>query len=168
MGGQASVARAWQGFAAGLVANGVGALTVTVLGTGTTALMLKSAWVRGWLYHGQHLSASALYTHEFNASGGVAFYALICVIFPIIGFLMGLVGSGYANVTGPQPDGGRSPHPPGPPGSPGPEPVPDPPGGGRQVDAGADLDTPLSRYDRQDDRAPPGLVSAGLTAPGGG
>ena len=50
--GRASVARAWQGFAAGLVSNGVGALTATVLGISTTALMLKSAWVRGWLYHG--------------------------------------------------------------------------------------------------------------------
>ena len=63
-----SVARAWQGFAAGLVSNGVGALTVTVLGIGTTALMLKSAWVRGWLYHGQHLTASALYGRELYAS----------------------------------------------------------------------------------------------------
>ena len=57
---QASAARAWQGVAAGLVSNGVGALTVTALGTGTTALMLKSAWVRDWLYHGQHLTASAV------------------------------------------------------------------------------------------------------------
>ena len=44
---EASAARAWQGFAAGLVSGGVGALSVTVLGTGTTALMVKSAWVRG-------------------------------------------------------------------------------------------------------------------------
>jgi hypothetical protein len=51
---------------------------------------------------------------------------------------------------------------------PGPEPVPDPPDGGRQVDAGADLDTPLSRHDRQDAQAPPGLVGAGPTASGGG
>jgi hypothetical protein len=94
---QASVARAWQGFAAGLVSNGVGALTVTVLGISTTALMLKSAWVRGWLYHGQHLTASALYGRELTASGGVAFYAVIGVAFPIIGLIMGLAGSGYAS-----------------------------------------------------------------------
>ena len=100
---QATSARSWQGVAAGLVASGVGVLTVTVLGISTTALMLKSAWVRGWLYHGQHLTASALYGRELNASGGVAFYAVIGVAFPIIGLIMGLLGSGYANVSRPQP-----------------------------------------------------------------
>jgi len=163
--GQASVTRAWQGFAAGLVSNGVGALTVTVLGIGTTALMLKSAWARDWLYHGQHLTASAVYGRELYASQNVAFYALICVLFPVIGLVMGLAGSGYANVTGPLPGEGR---PPGPPGPPGPAPVPDPPGGGRQADAGADQDTSLGPYDSQDAEAPPVLVSAALTAPGGG
>jgi len=83
------------------VSNGVGALTVTALGTGTTALMLKSAWLRGAFYHGQHLAAWAVYHRELNASGGIVFYAVICVIFPIIGLMMGLAGSGYANVTGP-------------------------------------------------------------------
>jgi len=60
---------------------------VTVLGTGTVALMPRAAWLRHWLYPGQHLLA---------ARGG----------------------------------GGR----------PGPEPVPDPPDGGRLADAGADTD----------------------------
>ena len=92
--GKTSAARAWQGFTAGLVSNGVGALTVTVLGTGTTALMLKSAWVGGWLYHGQHLTASAVYGRELYASGNVAFYAAICVIFPIMGAMMGAVRLG--------------------------------------------------------------------------
>ena len=41
--GEASVVRAWQGLAAGLVSGGVGALFVTVLGTGTTALLVRSA-----------------------------------------------------------------------------------------------------------------------------
>jgi hypothetical protein len=104
---RASADRAWQGFAAGLVSNGVGVLTVTMLGTGTTALMIKSGWVRGWLYHGQHLTASALYGRELYASGGIAFYALIGVCFPVIGLIMGLIGSGFANVTGPQPGGSR-------------------------------------------------------------
>jgi hypothetical protein len=99
------------------------------------------------------------------ASQNVAFYALICVLFPVIGLVMGLAGSGYANVTGPLSDGGG---PPGPPGPPGPAPVPDPPGGGRQADAGADQDTSLGLYDSRDAEAPPVLVSAGLTAPGGG
>jgi hypothetical protein len=100
---QAGTARAWQGVAAGLVSNGVGALTVTVLGTSTTALMLKSAWVRSWLYHGQHLTASALYGRELWASGNVQFYVVICVIFPIIGLIAGLAGSGFANTPRPQP-----------------------------------------------------------------
>jgi hypothetical protein len=107
--GRASGVRAWQGTAAGLVSNGVGALTVTALGFGTTALMLKSAWIRGWLYHGQHLTASAVYGRELYASGNVAFYAVICIVFPIIGLAAGLAGSGYANVTGPLPDGGGPP-----------------------------------------------------------
>jgi hypothetical protein len=121
--GKASVARAWQGFAAGLVSNGVGALTVTVLGIGTTALVLKSAWIRGLLYHGQHLTASAVYGRELYASQDVAFYVMICVVFPIIGVVMGLAGAGYANVAGALPDGGG---PGGPPGPGGPEPVPAP------------------------------------------
>jgi hypothetical protein len=29
---------------------------------------------------------------------------VICVVFPIIGLMAGLAGSGYANVTGPLPD----------------------------------------------------------------
>ena len=40
--------------AAGLLTNLVGALFVTVSGTGTIAVMLKAAWLRDWLYHGQH------------------------------------------------------------------------------------------------------------------
>jgi hypothetical protein len=128
--GQAAAARAWQGFAAGLVSTGVGALFATVLGTGTTALMLKSAWVRGWLYHGQHLTASAVYGRELYASQNVGFYVTICVVFPIIGLMMGVVSSGYANVTGPLPDGG------GPPGSGGPPQVPDPPDGRRLAEVG--------------------------------
>ena len=152
--GQASGMRAWQGFVAGLVSNGLGALTVTVLGISTTALMLKSAWVRGWLYRGQHLTASAVYGRELYTSKDVAFYILICVVFPIIGLVMGVAGSGYANVTGPLPGGG------GPPGPPGPEPVPDPPDGGRLADAGADQSRLLGRHDGGGAEAPRGLVGA--------
>jgi hypothetical protein len=132
--GQATATRLRQGLAAGLVSNGVGALTVTVFGIGTTALMLKSAWVRGWLYHGQHLTASAVYGRELYASGNVAFYAGICVIFPIIGLMAGLLGSGFADTPRPPPDSGG---PGGPPGPGEPEPVPDPPGGGQLADASA-------------------------------
>jgi hypothetical protein len=133
---QATTARAWQGFTAGLVSTGVGALTVTVLGISTTALMLKSAWIRGWLYHGQHLTASALYGRELSASVGVAFYAVIGVAFPIIGLVMGLAGSGFANTSRPLPDSGGPGGPGGPPGPGEPEPVPHPPGGGQLAGAG--------------------------------
>lgn len=97
--GQAHAAQAWQAFAAGLVCNGVGALTVTMLGTGTTALMLKSAWARDWLYYGQHLTATAVYGRELYASKDMAFYGVICVAFPIIGAIMGTLGSGAARAT---------------------------------------------------------------------
>jgi hypothetical protein len=53
---------------AGLVSNGFGALFVTVLGTGTAALLVKSAWVRGLLYHGQHQTASTIYGRELFTS----------------------------------------------------------------------------------------------------
>ena len=158
---QATAARAWQGVAAGLVSNGVGALVVTVLGTGTTALLVKSARVRGLLYHGQHLTASTVYGRELFASQSVGRYLLMCLAFPVIGALMGVFGAGVVNgLASPQPDGGR---PPGPAGPPGPEPLPDPPDGGRLAEAGAGQDELPGRYgDGDGDQGPPGLVGAGL------
>jgi hypothetical protein len=96
--GSGSADRSGQSIAAGLVSSGVGALTAAVLGTGTTALMIKSAWMRDWLYHGQHLTASAVYGRELYAGQGAQFYAAICVIFPLIGLLMGAVTAGVANL----------------------------------------------------------------------
>jgi hypothetical protein len=158
--GEASVARAWQGFAAGVVSSGVAAVFVAVFGTGTTALLINSAWVRGLLYHGQHLTASAIYGRELFATQDVAGYAFLCAAFPIIGFLMGAAGAGFANADGHLPEGGRPPRPPGPPG---PEPVPDPPGGGRLADAETDQDRLPGRYDdAEGDQGPPSLVGAGL------
>jgi hypothetical protein len=118
--GEACAARARQGFAAGLVSGGVGAAFVTVLGTGTTALLVKSAWVRGVLYHGQHLTASAVYGRELFASQDVAGYFFLLVGFPLIGLAMALTGVGIAEAARPLPDGGG----PGRPGGPaGPEPI---------------------------------------------
>ena len=109
-----STARAWQGLAAGLVCNGVGALSVTVLGTGTTALMIRSAWVRGTLYHGLHLSPTAVYGRELYASQNTTVYAAMCMIFPLIGVLMALVSAGIANAAGlVRSDGPGPPRPPG-------------------------------------------------------
>ena len=80
-----------QGIAAGVLANLTGALLVAGLGTSTTAVMLKSAAFRHWLY-GPHLSALALYHQELNDSMGTQMYALICVSFPVIGLLMAAAG----------------------------------------------------------------------------
>jgi hypothetical protein len=107
-------ARAWQGVAAGLVCSGVGALCVTVLGSSTTALMIKSAWVRGLLYHGLQLTPTALYGRELYASQDVGFYAAACIFFPLIGVLMGAAGAGLASVNGfVRPDGPGRPRLPG-------------------------------------------------------
>ena len=137
--GKSPAGLAWQGFTAGLLSNGVGALTATVLGTGTTALMLKSAWVRGLLYHGQHLTASAVYGRELYASEDAMFYILICVAFPIIGAIVGMFSSGTVSMTGPLTGGGPA-------GPPGPEPAPDPPDRGPygMSSRSAPLPTPAS------------------------
>jgi len=123
--------RARQGIAAGVVSGGVGALFVTVFGTGTTVLLVNSAWVRGLLFHGQHLTASAIYGRELFATQNAGAYVILCVAFPIIGIVMGFMGAGLASLTGPRSADGR------PPGPPGPEPLPDPPGSGRLADAEA-------------------------------
>jgi hypothetical protein len=129
--GETAAARAWQGFAAGVVSGGVGAVFVAVFGTGTTALLLRSAWVRHMLFHGQHVTASAVYGRELYASQNVMGYFFLLVGFPVIGLLLGLAGAGVANPTPRLPDAGGPGRPPGPGG---PEPVPDPPDGGRQAD----------------------------------
>jgi hypothetical protein len=79
--------RVGQGIAAGVLATGTGAMFVTALGTGTTALMLRSEWLRHWLYHG-HLSALATYRHEIYAGNNVNGYALILMAFPVIGLIV--------------------------------------------------------------------------------
>jgi hypothetical protein len=122
---QSAAARAWQGAVAGLVCTVVGALSVTVAGTGTAVLLLKSAWARDLLYHGQHLTASAVYGRELFASQNVGGYGAACLVFPVIGLVTGLIGGVIAEgLASRRPGGGNPPPPPGPPG---PEPLPDPP-----------------------------------------
>jgi hypothetical protein len=70
--------------------------TVTVAGTGTTALLIKSVWARHLLYRGQHLTASAVYGRELFASQNVGGYAAACLVFPLIGLVMGLFGGAIA------------------------------------------------------------------------
>ena len=140
--GQIANAKIWQGGVAGLLATGVGALIVTVLGTGTVALMPRAAWLRHLLYPGQHLLAAAVLSQDFTASNRVGGYGLVLVAFPVIGVVLGLFG---VALTAPMARSGSSPGgggPPGPAGPPGPEPVPDPPDGGRLADAGAAADGP--------------------------
>ena len=82
---------------AGLLTSLVGALFVTVLGTGTTAVMLKAAWLRNWLYHGPHLLygvqnlssdlrtlPAITYSHELTGSVDASVFLAICLIFPLI------------------------------------------------------------------------------------
>jgi hypothetical protein len=86
-------ARLWQGIVAGLLATGAGALIVTVLGTATIALMPRAAWLRHWLFPGQHLLASAVRSHELAANSSVGGYGLILIGFPVIGLALGALGS---------------------------------------------------------------------------
>jgi hypothetical protein len=157
--GQATADRAWQGFAAGLVTSGAGALFVTVLGTGTTALLVKSAWVRGLLYHGQHLTAPVVYGRELFASQSSGRYLFMCLAFPVIGALMGVFGAAAVDgLASSQPDDGRPSGPPSPPGC---EPLPDPLDAGRLAETEADQDK-LPDGDGEGDQGPRGLVGAGL------
>ena len=85
-----------QGVAAGVLANLTGALFVTALGTSTTALTLTSASLRQWLYHGDRLSALALYHREQLASVSTEVYVVMCVAFPLVGLFMSLLAAGFA------------------------------------------------------------------------
>ena len=110
--GQAATERAWQGAAAGLVTAVAGALSVTVAGTGTAALLIKSAWVQDLLYHGQHLTASAIYGRELWASQNVGGYAVTWIFFPVVGLVMGLFGAAIGQgLASPRPGGGYPPPP---------------------------------------------------------
>ena len=134
-------ARIRQVVAAGFLTSLVGALFVTVLGTGTTAVMLHAAWLRNWLYHGHHLlygvqNLSAdlrtlpaiAYSHELTGSADASVFLAICIAFPLITLIPSgwIVLSVWSNAGtargGPRRGGGRPP---------GPEPAPDSPDGGR-------------------------------------
>ena len=130
-----------QMMAAGLLTSLVGALFVTVLGTGTTAVMLKVAWLRNWLYHGPHLLygvqnlssdlrtlPAIAYSHELTGSVDAGVFFAICLIFPLIAlgltWCVAMIRTDYAE---PAPDDPRR----GGGGPPGPEPTADPPDGGQ-------------------------------------
>ncbi len=85
--------RIGQGIAAGVLANGTAALFTTALGTGTIALMLRSAWLLRWLNHGHQLTAIAAYRYEANAGGGANVYLFMLIWFPVIGLIMSALGA---------------------------------------------------------------------------
>ncbi len=132
-------ARNRQIVAAGLVASLTGALVVAVLGDGTTAVMLRVAWLRNWLYHGQHLfygvqnlssdlrtSPAIAYSHQITASVDTSVFLPIFIVFPV--FALALTGFAALTVWGNATTGGDS-RGPGGGGPPGPETAPDPPDG---------------------------------------
>ena len=139
-----SDARVRQAVAAGILTNLVSALVVSFLGLGTTALMIKAAWLRSWLYSGSHQlfgivglrsllhgNAQAIaYSHEITASVDATTFIVICIAFPLLALaLTGMsaldLGEPATRLDKPPPDGG------GPPG-PDPAPPPPPPGGARR------------------------------------
>jgi len=128
-------ARAGQGIVAGVLANLIGALFVTVLGTGTAALTIEVARLRPLVFHAPHASEAVAYGHVFHASQHIQTYVVMCIVFPVIGLMMSGMGMAcfmpVPRQSGPQPDSGGGPS------GPGPEPAPEPPPpGGRRVDAG--------------------------------
>jgi hypothetical protein len=133
-------ARVRQIMAAGLLTSLTGALFVTVLGTGTIAVMLKAAWLRNWLYHGRHLLygvqnlssdlrtlPAIAYGHQITGSADLGAYLLMCLAFPLIA--LGLIGFGALGLWDSSTPGGNNP-PRGGGGPPGPETAPAPPDGG--------------------------------------
>jgi hypothetical protein len=84
--------RIGQGIAAGVLANGIAALFTTALGTGTTALMLRSTWLLHWLNHGHQLTALAAYRYQISAGVDTNVYLFMLIWFPVIGLLMAALG----------------------------------------------------------------------------
>jgi hypothetical protein len=96
---------------------------VTVLGTGTVALMPRSGGLLRWMYPDQHLSAAVADNRELTASANAAEYFLILLAFPIIGLMLGALGSSWGSGDPGSLPGGGCPL--------SLEPTPDPPAGGR-------------------------------------
>jgi hypothetical protein len=95
--------RIGQGIAAGVLANGIAALFVSALGTGTIALMLRSAWLLRWLNHGHQLTAIAAFRYETYASSGAAVYLFMLIWFPVIGLAMSALGAACTPLGRPAP-----------------------------------------------------------------
>jgi hypothetical protein len=134
-----------QAIAAGLLTSLTGALLVSVLGTSTTAVMLKTAWLRNWLYHGsrslfgvQNLSSdlrtspSIAYSHQITGATDSVAFVVICLGFPLIALLMSALAA--ACIWDPAATGGDGQGPGGG-GPPAPGVGPEPSGGSRLADS---------------------------------
>ena len=95
--------RIGQGIAAGVLANGTAALFVSALGFGTTALMLRSAWLLHWLNHGHQLTAIAAYRYEISAGADTNVYLFMLIWFPVIGLIMSALGAACTPLGRPAP-----------------------------------------------------------------
>jgi len=112
--------------------------------------MLKEAWLRNWLYHGQHLLygvqdvsfalrtlPATAYSHEITGSVDAGVFLAMFIVFPVVAVTvtamtaLGRTGDAAAGQDDPRPGGGP----------PGPEPTPDLPADGHPAvtDDGADL-----------------------------
>ncbi len=156
----------FQGIVAGLLANLSGTLAVTVLGTGTIALMLHATWLRTLFDHGHHLNAVVVYSHEIDAVTNAPPYLTMCLAFPLIAMCMSMMGGagawGSTSATGqggpPRGDGPGQPDPP-----------PGQPGSGQRVEAGSGVErltpSPFPNPGRDDEAAPGDLVGAATGGP---
>jgi hypothetical protein len=125
-------ARARQGVAAGVCAGMAAAVTVSVLGISTIALVPSDARVLEWTLPSQILpSASSVYRFEVSVTEAAAGYLLVFIFFPILGAGLGAWGGMFgSDRPGPRPGGGggRGPR--------RPDVNPPPPSGGRRLDDG--------------------------------
>jgi hypothetical protein len=100
---QVAKAKVRQRVAAGFLTTGIGALMVTVLGTGTVALMPRAGWLLRWLYPGQHLLAAVASNRELTASLNADNYGTILLVFPVIGLVLGFAAGYLVELPGPPP-----------------------------------------------------------------
>jgi hypothetical protein len=89
--------RIGQGIAAGLLANGLAAMLVSILGIGATLLTLRSPWLLHSVTHGRHMTGLAAYRYEYNTAGHAGGYALMLMVFPVIGLIMSSLAAVIAN-----------------------------------------------------------------------
>jgi hypothetical protein len=106
-------------------------------------VMLRAAWLRNWLYHGQHLlygvqylssdlrtSSAIAYGHQITASVDTSVFLPVFIFFPV--FALALAGFAAFTVWGNSTAGGSGPGRGD--GPPGPQAAPDPPDGSQLAD----------------------------------